>query len=112
MIANDFLARLKGVEKSSEGWTAQCPGHEDDRASLSVGKGDDGRILLKCFAGCSFETIVLALGLKPADLMGSNGSSREREKIDLEALAKDKSLPVEFLKSLGCRDIQNGVAIP
>ena len=52
---------------------ARCPAHEDRRASLSIGEGDDGRVLIKCFAGCAFEDIVRAVGLEPRDLFSANG---------------------------------------
>ncbi|MDA0591221.1 MAG: hypothetical protein O2820_10250 [Planctomycetota bacterium] len=45
-----------------------CPAHEDKNPSLSVTEGDDGRVLLKCWAGCSFEEILNAAGLKKSDL--------------------------------------------
>jgi hypothetical protein len=32
----DILARLKGVRRSGEGWTAKCPAHKDKQNSLSV----------------------------------------------------------------------------
>lgn len=54
--------------KSGTGWTARCSGHDDKTASLSVSAGADGRVLLKCHAGCPIEDIVAALGLKLADL--------------------------------------------
>jgi hypothetical protein len=47
---------------------ACCPAHHDHEPSLSVSTGDDGRVLLKCFAACSAESIVGALGLKMSDL--------------------------------------------
>ena len=65
----DFLARFQGVQKSGGGWVARCPAHEDKNASLSIGKGDDGRWLVHCHAGCSAEAVVTALGLKLRDLM-------------------------------------------
>lgn len=51
-----------------KGTSWQCPGHEDERPSLSVTEGDDGRVLLKCWAGCAAENIVAVLGLKMSDL--------------------------------------------
>jgi hypothetical protein len=68
MTVQDFLDRLDRVKKSGVGWTARCPAHEDRHASLSVGEGDDGRVLLKCFAGCTAEAIVAAMGLMMRDL--------------------------------------------
>lgn len=45
-----------------------CPRHKDRHPSLSVGKGDDGRVLLHCHAGCDFFDIVRALGLEAKGL--------------------------------------------
>jgi hypothetical protein len=66
--AQEFLGRLKRVRRSGDGWSAGCPAHDDRHASLSVGEGNDGRILVKCHAGCSIEEIVGALGLELKDL--------------------------------------------
>jgi hypothetical protein len=55
-------SRLSDVRpKSSGGYTARCPAHEDDHESLSIDEGDDERALLKCFAGCDFQAIVKGL---------------------------------------------------
>lgn len=53
-----------------EQWSAKCPAHDDQVASLSVGVGRDGRVVLKCHAGsgCPTDDIVRALGLKMSDL--------------------------------------------
>lgn len=60
--AGDFRPR-----PGSNGFTARCPAHEDKRASLSVSEGEDGKVLAKCFAGCSYADIFAALGLAEAD---------------------------------------------
>ncbi len=62
------LSRLNGVRKSSGGWRATCPGHDDRSPSLSISEGHDGRVLLKCFAGCSVESVVAGMGLAMSDL--------------------------------------------
>src|SRR5438067_4159802 len=62
------MACLKGVRKSLRGWVACCPAHRDREPSLSIGLGDEGQILLKCFAGCSLDRIVEAMGISVADL--------------------------------------------
>jgi hypothetical protein len=64
----DVLARLQKVKTTPNGWGACCPAHGDRHASLSIGTGEDGRILLFCHAGCKPEAVVAALGLKLADL--------------------------------------------
>jgi hypothetical protein len=63
-----FLGRLERVHKTERGWTAVCPAHDDTTASLSVGEGDDGRVLVRCFAGCTAAKITAALGLHIRDL--------------------------------------------
>ena len=67
-MLDDLPDRLEGVRRSGAGWTARCPAHDDRRASLSVGRGDDGRWLLKCHAGCAFDAIVAALGIDAGEL--------------------------------------------
>lgn len=57
----------KPVELES-GWKFCCPAHEDRNPSLSVSEGKDGRVLLKCFAGCSTVSVLAALGLTECDL--------------------------------------------
>ena len=65
---NKVLSLLTDVKESSSGWTAQCPAHKDKDPSLSIKVADDGRILLNCFADCTFESVVESIGLTPKDL--------------------------------------------
>jgi putative DNA primase/helicase len=58
---------------AGEGFICRCPAHEDQTASLSISEGRDG-LLLKCHAGCTFEAITAALGVKPAELFFKNGA--------------------------------------
>jgi hypothetical protein len=70
-----FLAALPHpAQQNGRGWQGRCPGHEDDRASLSIGTGDDGRVLLKCHAGCAAAAIVSAVGLEMRDLFSAQES--------------------------------------
>jgi hypothetical protein len=62
------LERLDNVIEISAGFTARCPAHHDRHNSLSISEGEDGRALIFCHAGCDFEQIVKALGLRPRDL--------------------------------------------
>jgi Toprim domain len=68
VTAQEIVGRLERVAKTHDGWTARCPAHEDDRPSLSIGVGEDGRVLLRCFAGCTLEAILAALRLEVSDL--------------------------------------------
>lgn len=81
---DSFLATLRAkgvrVRRSGEGWVCQCPAHDDHRPSLSIAKGDDGRCLVRCHAGCDAEGVVAAIGLSMRDLMppSDGGASRSR----------------------------------
>jgi putative DNA primase/helicase len=65
----DILAQLKKVKNIGPSkWSALCPAHEDKKPSLSIGLGDDAKVLLHCHAGCEVKDIVAAIGLTEADL--------------------------------------------
>lgn len=49
-------------------WSAQCPAHEDRDPSLSIHRNPDGKILLRCWAGCLTEDVIAALHLEWRDL--------------------------------------------
>lgn len=64
-----ILDRLENVKPTASGqWQARCPAHEDKKPSLSIGTGDDGRVLLKCHAGCDIKDILAAIKLTERDL--------------------------------------------
>ena len=67
MYANDIAARVH-ARRTATGWIARCPAHDDRRPSLAISEGRDGRILIRCHAGCPVEAIVSALGLYLHDL--------------------------------------------
>ena len=54
----NVLATFPSAKPSGSGHMAKCPAHEDRTASLSINTGDDGRVLLKCHAGCSTDDIL------------------------------------------------------
>ncbi len=63
-----LLPRLDGVITSGKGWRAQCPSCGGKSKKLAIAEGDDGRLLLTCFAGCPAHDVVAAVGLTVADL--------------------------------------------
>jgi len=77
-IDSFILSKLPDAKRKGKQWTARCPAHDDRRASLSIGVGDDGRVLVHCHAGCTPEAVVAALGLKFADLMPANSEKTGR----------------------------------
>ena len=72
---NKFLARLNGVRRSGKGFKALCPAHPDRNPSLSV-RETNGRILVKCFAGCSTKDVCEALGIEMDDLVSEDRSAK------------------------------------
>ena len=64
---SDILTRFEAVRQAGDGWSARCPGHEDQTNSLSI-HHRDGKWLLRCHAGCKTEDVVAAVDLTMADL--------------------------------------------
>ncbi len=58
--ARDLVLALKGQWAGNSG-VACCPAHNDKHPSLSIGMGENGKLLLKCHAGCTFGDIMAAL---------------------------------------------------
>jgi len=103
MNLTDFLSHLSNVTSSSENQHSSiCPGHEDTSPSLSIGYQDE-KILLQCHAGCTSERIVQAMGLELSDLFSSPSGGRGGHFVgpSVADLAAAKSLPIDFLESLG-----------
>ena len=59
----ECIAKGLGGKKSASGWMARCPAHDDRTPSLSL-TDREGRILVKCHAGCDQGTVVAALKAK------------------------------------------------
>lgn len=63
-MIEDILPSLTKVKRTGRGnWMACCPAHHDRSPSLTIHEAADGRILVKCWAGCEFSEIVEAVGL-------------------------------------------------
>jgi len=87
MTSQEFISILetRGFKPRREGrdHRAFCPAHRDEegRPSLTIREGDDGRTLLKCWSGCTSESIVAALGLTMKDLFNGNGRDKRSSSI-------------------------------
>src|SRR5690348_1868641 len=112
------LFQLKGVRTSMRGWRACCPAHADRKPSLSIGLGEQGQDLLKCFAGCSLDRIIEAMGLTMTDLFpdlspapdgqATTPIKTHQPSLTLVDLALEKQLPWKFLFSLGVMQQPSG----
>src|SRR5436305_7699522 len=98
-LLETVLAHLKGVRTSHHGWVACCPAHNDRDPSLSIGLGNEGQILRNCFAGCSLDHIVEAVGMTLDELFPNTLSvsdappeQTQRNVLTLVDLASDKLL--------------------
>ncbi|WP_420811181.1 MAG: hypothetical protein ACJ3UO_00435 [Dehalococcoides mccartyi] len=80
---DDILAKLQGVKKNGSGWMAFCPAHDDgyshgykEGQSLSVSE-KDGKVLMKCFAGCQTADILHKLYVSQDEI--NHGSAQVRK---------------------------------
>lgn len=90
MTYEEILSHFQ-VKKYGNGKVqALCPAHPDKEASLTITQGNGGMTLLKCHAGCSSESVVLAAGLKMADLFSESRIAEERWRVYIESREKRK----------------------
>jgi|CXWL01.1.fsa_nt_gi hypothetical protein len=81
MTIHQFLALFPSIKETKKGWDVCCPAHDDHSPSLGVMEGEEGRIVLNCFAGCPKESICAALGIQMSDLFADknlNGYAEPR----------------------------------
>jgi len=72
-VAN-ILQHFPDARQTGPGkWQARCPAHDDKKPSLSIGRGEDARVLLYCQAGCATADVLRARGLTEKDLFPANG---------------------------------------
>jgi hypothetical protein len=65
MINAAFIANaLQKSKQNGSDWMACCPAHDDHNPSLSISDGEDGKVLVKCFAGCTQSNVIDALKAK------------------------------------------------
>ena len=110
MSVDTLLQRLTKVTGRRGHWTACCPAHEDRSPSLAVTETDDGRILLKCFGGCSVQEIVGAIGMDMTDLF-PDSNDHYKPKVKNAFYATDLLKLIEFESTIviiAANDLANG----
>jgi putative DNA primase/helicase len=60
-MSAEIIAKALGGCRAGAGWVAHCPAHDDRTPSLSVRDFTDGKVLLRCHAGCEQERVIAAL---------------------------------------------------
>lgn len=77
-----ILERAENVRQDAGGYLVSCPNPDhgqsrgDREPSVSVSEGNDGRVLVHCFAGCEKKSVVAGWGLAMSDLFEKNSGRR------------------------------------
>jgi hypothetical protein len=106
--ADVVVAQLSHVRQRGKGWEARCPAHDDKGPSLSINEGDDGRVLLHCFAGCSVHDITVAIGLTVADLFDRpdwNSETGDLQRANVRRFSRE----ADWAAALNVLAIESGV---
>jgi Protein of unknown function (DUF3987) len=78
MNTEEIVSRFQNPRKSGRGWIVRCPAHDDRKNSLSLTEAD-GKLLLRCQAGCDTKAVIDAVGLEWRDLFAANGNDRTND---------------------------------
>lgn len=112
MNAEDIAKGCGGaVRQSNKSWMTRCPAHDDRNPSLCITDGQDHRILVHCFAGCTQAAVIDALrgrGLWPAPQPPSHAQrayAAVPSGCTLLAYAEAKRLPLARLREFGLGDV-------
>jgi len=54
----EVIARVLGGRKVGKCWVARCPAHDDRTPSLSIRDAEDGKVLVRCHAGCEQARVI------------------------------------------------------
>ena len=57
----ETIAKTLGGRRVGTGWIARCPAHDDGKPSLSVRNSQQGKVLVRCHAGCEQARVITAL---------------------------------------------------
>lgn len=96
MSADVILSRLAGVRQvGGAAWFAKCPAHKDGSPSLSIRESREGKILVKCFAGCETSDVLAAVELDwkalfPEELSWSRLSRAQFSALELLGIIDDE----------------------
>ena len=111
MTIEILLDRLDGVKaRGKNKWIAKCCAHDDKSPSLALTELSDGRILIKCFAGCETQTILANIGLTMEDLFpnGRLGEFKGFQRIEDELKQKRKTSHEQTILDLAKIDRASG----
>src|SRR5215207_1054730 len=61
MPSAEVIAEALGGRRVGTGWLARCPAHDDRQPSLAIAEAKDGKLLVRCHAGCGQREVIAAL---------------------------------------------------
>ena len=123
-----ILDKLQGVRPEGHNhWMTFCPSHPDGekhgKRSLSVTLSPDGKTLINCLAGCTFQDIIGAAGVMASQLFSAESRNGYKGGVSyspdqhrngatppgctLREYSEAKRLPAAFLRGLGCSDMRH-----
>ena len=70
------LVRLDELRPNGKDrWRSRCPSCGGNKSALSVGVGDNGSVLLRCWKGCDIAQITAAMGVQMHELFPPSDTS-------------------------------------
>lgn len=57
----ETIAKALGGHRAGTTWMTRCPAHDGSSPSLSISAGKDGKVLVRCHAGCDQRDVIAAL---------------------------------------------------
>ncbi len=79
----ETVAKALGGHRAGATWMARCPAHDDSSPSLAISAGSNGKVLVRCHAGCDQRDVIAALierGLWDATGKRHGGIARKHRK--------------------------------
>lgn len=76
----EIIAKALGGHRAGATWMARCPAHDDSSPSLAISAGSNGKVLVRCHAGCDQRDVIAALierGLWDATAKWPGGIARK-----------------------------------
>jgi len=114
MNINDFLSYFeKSYRSGKDEYQCLCPAHNDKTASLSIKNLPDERILIHCFAGCTANDILGAVGLTFDDIVPKRLGDFKPVSKPFNPYAVLKAISNEtLLVALAGLEVANGKTLP
>lgn len=84
----ETIAKALGGHRAGATWMARCPAHDDSSPSLAISAGSNGKVLVRCHAGCDQRDVIAALserslwdatGNRPGGISRKHRKNLERE---------------------------------